>query len=138
MIELYETASWATSELGVPVFVGTPLEPLGDPSLLDHAGRFETSQLLAVRPDLVRMEDLPDDTVSLVDAVLGEHPRLGSAAEGEQLFARALDSWAEWLEDSTGLGMYYQRAIDQYDDYRTQFYRESWEQAIADWWASKG
>ncbi|HBY96748.1 MAG TPA: hypothetical protein DEP84_22845, partial [Chloroflexi bacterium] len=54
---LIEAAEGALTR-GLLVLAAPPLALLGDPALLDHAARWETSQLLALRPDLVRLERL--------------------------------------------------------------------------------
>ena len=133
MIELYEAARRAKG----PVFVATPLEPLGDPSLLDHAGESEAAQMLAIRPDLVFADRFPSEIIAGRDAVLGSSPGSATAEFGQELLARGLDAWANWLSADKELGPHYEAAIDQYAEYRARYFRTSWEQAILDWWATK-
>ena len=47
----------------------------------DHAGANETSLMLALHPELVRMERLPRDPHVWPEAVLGEDPRAHASAE---------------------------------------------------------
>ena len=132
-IELYEAAMRGMEDNpDVRIFAAAPLEPLGEDALLDHAGRIETAMTLAIRPDLVRLDDY-DGT-----GTLGEDPRPATAEEGERLFARGLEGWIEWLEnDRTSLGRWYGRRFDAYEGYVDRYYRGSWEDAIQAWWAER-
>lgn len=132
--ELYELARHAP----IPTYVGTPLEPLGDDDLLDHAAAIETSQLLAVQPELVRLGSLPAVLRSTSSAVLGKDPRHGSAELGAQLLESGLAAWQNWLAASPlELDAHYSERMQTLAPYRDAFYRTSWEQAILDWWKSK-
>lgn len=51
----------------------------------DHAGATETSQLLALRPELVQMERLTDDSVRSHYYAAGDTAPLSSAALGEEI-----------------------------------------------------
>lgn len=132
-IEMYEAAMRGMEDHpSVRVFAAAPLEPIGDDALLDHAGRIEASLLLAVRPDLVRL-DAADGT-----GVLGEDPRGATAAEGEALFARGLDAWTSWIEsDRATLGRWYGARFDAYQPYVDAYYQGSWEDAIQAWWTER-
>lgn len=136
MVELYRAAFEMLPKLRV--FVATPLEPLAEEGTLDHAARYETSQLLAIRPDLVQMNRVPMVPQPRRDAILGQSPRHASAAEGEELFQRALAAWQVWLKDDIdALAEHYKKAEAGYQDYIDRYYKTSWEQAIQDWWATK-
>lgn len=137
MVELYRAARELSPE--ILVFAATPLEPLGDDGLLDHAGFSEAAQLLAIRPDLVELEALPSELAVDQHAVLGPHPAGASAERGEALFARGLGAWTEWLASATpeALDAHYERAEAQYASYVQTYFRESWEQAIRDWWEAR-
>lgn len=138
LIELFEAAMRGMDDHeGVRILAGTPLQPLESPSLLDHAGRYETSQLLALRPDLVWTSELPRQIVPRSDAVLGEDPRLGTAEEGTLLFERGLDAWSAWWRDATpaALEETYKRRFDELQPYVDAYYEGSWEEAIQKWWA---
>lgn len=137
MVELYEASIRAIDRYLRPVFTATPLEPIGEAALLDHAGSSETSQMLFLDPVLVNLAGLPETLSPTEHAVLGLHPELGSAERGQELLVRGLDAWVEWIESDPDLPTHYGHAIAQYDEYRTRFYETSWEQAIRDWWATK-
>lgn len=51
----------------------------------DHAGRNETSILMAVAPDLVDLDRLPSEGDCPSIGVYGEHPRASTSAYGEEL-----------------------------------------------------
>ncbi len=137
--ELFDGAMAAMGGEGFRVFAATPLAVLANDDLLDHAGEHETSQLLALRPDLVRLNELGSEIQPTRDGILGDHPGNGSAAEGERLFASALDAWAVWFDLATpaSLRNVYEGWQVDLQPYRDKFYKESWEQAITDWWATK-
>lgn len=144
-LELVDAAEGALAAGGPLVLAGTPLALLGDADLLDHAGRWETSQLQALRPELVHLDRLPAGSLPGPDqvAVLGQDPRLASAEQGQALFNRALVAWQDWIErlrqdgDPAPLRQLYAERRAAYADYVRRFYRESWEQAIRDWWRTK-
>ena len=56
----------------------------------DHAGRNETSILLAVRPELVELGRLPQSLEERPLGVIGQDPRQSTAAEGEESIERTL------------------------------------------------
>lgn len=58
-------------------------------SQVDHAGRNETSLVLAARPELVRLDALPADRQEWPQGVAGEDPRDARANLGER-----------WLDDA--------------------------------------
>ncbi len=139
MLELYDAAERAGAA-GCAVLAATPLEPLGDPDLLDHAGRIETSLLLALHPDLVALERYRPGPAREV-AVLGADPREGSAEEGERLLGFGLDAWAAWiaaaLDGSLDLGAHYAARRGWYAGYRERFAPDGdWEAGIDRWWRS--
>lgn len=51
----------------------------------DHAATNETSIMMAVRPDLVKMKNLPADTATWPLGVLGRDPRYASRKYGKQI-----------------------------------------------------
>jgi len=136
--ELYDLAAKFTND-SLRVFTATPLQPLNDDQLLDHAGEHETSQLLAIRPDLVRTEALPDKLDPKAQSVLGEHPRKGNKESGTRLLEAGLMAWQAWLSAATAESLLatYNDGQISLEGYRSQFFKSSWEQAIQDWWASK-
>jgi creatinine amidohydrolase len=143
-LELYGAALEAMRvHADLLVLAATPLELLGDPDYLDHAGRWETAQLLAVRPDLVHLERLPEMAGPKDVAVLGEDPRRATREEGEALIARALDAWVAWVDrllrerDRRPLVELYARRSAAYEEYARRYYSGSWEEAIRKWWADR-
>lgn len=140
MVEVYRAATEVMAKTGVKIYAATPLEPLGDPDLLDHAGRVEASLLLHIRPDLVDLATLPDVIKPHAHAVLGEHPRDATAEEGAALLTKGLEAWCGWLEAENSiesLTNHYEDATALYDEYTARFYNTSWQQAITDWWKMK-
>ena len=143
---LTEVAETFTRSESSWVLAGTPLSLLEEPELLDHAGRYETSQLLALRPDLVELDalepdDLPDPHRS---AVLGGDPREATAVEGEELIALGVQAWTDWIDrlvasdDPAPLFDLYERRRRSYQSYVDRYYEGSWEAAIQDWWEQAG
>ncbi len=63
----------------------------------DHAALIETSLMLAVRPDLVDMAQLPQDRAIWPTGVGGEDPRDASAGHGEAQIAGTLQALGEKL-----------------------------------------
>ncbi len=145
-IALMDAAEVAIRAGAPVVLAGSPLALLEDPALLDHAGKWEASQLQFLRPDLVRLERLPEGALpsSRESGVLGDDPRHASAAQGERLFERALQKWSAWIETlleeegTPALLDLYSRRRGWYADYVRRYYRDSWEQAIEDWWREAG
>ncbi len=138
-VELYRAAMRAMNRYGgFLVFAASPLERLDDDCLLDHAGRYETSQLLAMRPELVCLDRL-DSLDPHRSAILGEDPRRASADEGEQLIGKALEAWKEWLatDSRDGLLAFYEERIEAFRPYMDKYYKGSWEEALNTWWENK-
>ena len=76
-------------------------------------------------------------------AVLGEDPRLASAAEGQKLLEDAVVGIVQWVEQmrqadgSAFLEALYARRIAGYAGYADAFLQTSWEQALNDWWRQR-
>jgi creatinine amidohydrolase len=144
-IELYQAALRAMdTHRGYRVLAATPLEPLGDPDLLDHAGKWEAAQLLAIRPELVNLAALPEGERDAREiAVLGEDPRRANAEMGREILEKALRTWTEWIdeiarsEDTAFLRDFYERRKRDYQPYVRTYFTDSWEQAILDWWLTR-
>jgi creatinine amidohydrolase len=81
---------------GLRVIAASPLELMLSDELLDHAGRQEAAQLLAVRPELVRL-DLYEDGQASRNALLGEDPRTATAEYGERLLQDGVEAWKNAL-----------------------------------------
>ena len=143
-IVLAEVADQVSSG-GPLVLAGTPLALLGDPGLLDHAGRWETSQLLHFRPDLVDLAALPAGSPAPLNrsAVLGDDPRQGSAELGQQVVERAITAWERWIErllvsnDLTALHQLYSSRKAAYQPFVDRYFKGSWEAAIEAWWGER-
>jgi len=141
LIEMLEGALRAMDDYpGIRVFAASPLQRLSRPDLLDHAARYETSQLLALRPDLVEVDGLPETLSTREHCVLGEDPRTGTAAEGEELTQLGVDSWQAWITGATteSLRQDYKEAFDDLESYTEQFFTGSWDEALLQWWEAKG
>lgn len=143
MVELQSMALAAMAEdPKLAVLAATPLEVLERDELLDHAARIETSQLMALRPDLVRLDRLAKGGAAET-AVLGESPGGSSAEEGESLLVEAFGQWEALLREvlSTGdtsvLRDFTTRRVSANDAYVERFYRGSWEDAIERWWRDR-
>ncbi len=65
---------------------------------LDHAGRNETSILMAADPDLVDLSRLPQDPSTWPQGVAGDDPRLASAEYGETLLGATVALIGERLD----------------------------------------
>ncbi len=139
---LMDAAEAALSESGLLVLAAPPLALLGE-EYLDHAARWETSQLLALRPDLVRLEWLDD--VGVTDArqapartaVLGEDPReTATPAQGEAILNEALEAWVQRLDDLSAawLTEFYRRRRAAYNSWLERYFRGDWEAALETWW----
>jgi creatinine amidohydrolase len=140
-VEMSEAALRAMDDHeGLQVFSGAPLELLADFDLLDHAAHFETSQLLAIRPDLVHLEHIEEGASSHESAVIGDRPSRGNALEGEALLEAGLNAWLAWIQDGSieRLEAHHKGVFDRYADYMDKYYQGSWEDAIQAWWAEKG
>ena len=143
-IELYRAAMAAMrARADFYVLAAAPLELLGKPEYLDHAARWETAQLMAVRPDLVHLDKFPGMLGARQVAVLGDDPRLATPEDGEAITNEALSAWAQWIDrmlrdrDQRPLFDWYAQCMAAYQDYLNRFYSGSWEEAIQKWWATK-
>lgn len=143
---LTEVAEAASQGGGPLVLAGSPLALMGEPSLLDHAGRWETSQLLAIRPELVKLDALPRGRLPPPSqaAVLGEDPRKASAEQGQAIIRRALEAWSGWIDrlirgdNHEALFELYAERRAGYQDYLDQYFAGSWDDAIQAWWQELG
>ena len=65
----------------------------------DHAAANETSLVMALRPDLVQMDNLPKDSWPM--AVSGKDPRINASRQvGDQAIARNLDRMDKILREA--------------------------------------
>ena len=142
-IELMKAALLAFERHNLLVLTLPPAAVVNE-DYLDHAGRWETAQTLALRPDLVRLERLgPAPLHPREWAVLGEDPRTASAADGQKLLDDAVTGIAGWVarlqqpDAIEQLRGWYERRIAGYAGYADAFLRTSWEQALNDWWRQR-
>jgi creatinine amidohydrolase len=138
LVELYEAA---TAFIGAELYViaAAPLEVIEDDSLLDHGGRWETAQLLAHRPELVDMTSLNGQLTPKKSGIIGEDPRCAKPEEAKQLMDRALDVWANWVQqpDIRAIERFYVRRIKVLSGYLEEYAALSWEQAMKEWWSAQ-
>lgn len=94
---------------------------LGDPTCVDHAARIETSWMLALEPDLVRINRLSDDPGASHLGIYGPNPRFTASADfGEQQLAAAAQLLAARTRELLSGGH-----VDPLADLRT-FVKYSW------------
>lgn len=141
---MIDAAEHAIDKHGLLVLVSPPLALIGE-QYLDHAGRWETAQLLASRPDLVESRALlralrehPAGHIADL-GILGEPPMSATAAGGEIVIEQALDavdSWAARLlaGDIEPLHAFYARRRSEYRGFVERYFRGSYEDAAAAWW----
>lgn len=93
----------------------------GEPTSVDHAAMVETSWMLALEPELVRLDRLQDDPAASHPGVYGPNPRFtASEAFGRAQIAAAAELLAERASDLLG-----GRTVDELADLRT-FVRHGW------------
>ena len=85
---------------GFDVWALTEIECLNGEMPANHAARGETSLQLALQPELVQLEKLPQDRLTTLetDGVWGEDPRLATAAEGNRIITAFVQNAAPVLE----------------------------------------
>jgi creatinine amidohydrolase len=72
----------------------------GEPTTVDHAARIETSWMLALEPDLVKLDRLADDPDAVQAGIYGRNPRFTASAEfGERQLAAGAQLLAARAED---------------------------------------
>jgi creatinine amidohydrolase len=142
-IELMKIALAMYEKSGLQVLTLPPAAVVNE-DYLDHAGRWETAQTLALRPDLVRLDQLGDAPLHPREwAVLGEDPRLASAHDGQQVLDGAVDGIVAWVAQMqqpggmAALHAWYHGRIAGYAGYADSFFKTSWEQALTDWWRQR-
>lgn len=138
---LMDAAEDAISHHGLLTLALPPLA-LVDEEMLDHAALWETSQLMAVRPQLVRLDALGSEALTPhKHGVIGRDPRgTASAALGERALTMATDSIVRAVEELLETGdsaplfaLYAQRRL-RYQPYVRRYCHSSYEQAMSDWW----
>lgn len=137
LIEWYRGAVRAMDR-GLVVHVATPLEPLGNGDLLDHAGYWEAAQYLALFPENARLDAYDASKTSRHTALLGQDPREATAEVGADILSKALSAWEGWIrQDTASLRTHYAASEAAMSGYVEKFYSGSWEEAIQKWWATK-
>ncbi|MBS1716594.1 MAG: GNAT family N-acetyltransferase [Armatimonadetes bacterium] len=138
--ELYDIADAAmAANSDLLAVAGSPLEPLAMPDLLDHAGSWETAQLMFGKgPGFVRNGTLPPVLEPKRDAVLGDDPRHADIVKTAEYLELAQARWAELLSgNQEAARAFHAGERAELQGYRDRFYKESWQQAIESWWATK-
>lgn len=142
-IELMKLAQATYERSGLKVLTLPPAAMVNE-EYLDHAGRWETAQTLALRPDLVRLDTLGEAPLHPRDwAVLGEDPRLATAQDGQQLLDAAVAgivSCVARMQADDGMTLIndlYTKRMAGYAGYAEQYFQTSWEQALNDWWRQR-
>lgn len=145
---LIEAAEQAIAEHHLLVLATPPLALLSE-DYLDHAGRWETAQLLATRPDLVDLRAL-SQALQLYPAghvadlgILGELPLSATAGSGEVVIEQALAAVTEWVQlllqtgDPAPLLSFYARRRAAYQPFVERYLHESYDDAAAAWWQDR-
>jgi len=145
---LIDAAEHAIAHYGLLVLSLPPMALLGE-EYLDHAGRWETAQLLATRPDLVdlrllirALEQYPAGHVGDL-GILGELPLTATAGSGEVLIEQALDGLTTWVGQLLGSGdpqplhALYARRRSAYQSFVERYFHGSYEEAATVWWADR-
>jgi len=146
---LMEAADAAMRETGAIVLAAPELAVLPDADRLDHAARWETSSLLAIRPDLVRLDRLdevvpPGATDLARFGVLGADPRPSATpALGAATLAEAAAAWAAWVDDLLASGdservrRFHAARRAALQPYVDRYFQGDWQAAIQAWWRDR-
>lgn len=137
---LMQAAEDAMARYNVLVLAVPPLAMV-DEEMLDHAALWETSQLLALRPELVDLDALGAGPLRrAATAVLGQDPRGASASLGERALGVGVEKVASGVaellaqRDPAPLHALYERRRALYRPYLEKYYHGSFEDAIQAWW----
>lgn len=141
-LALMNAAEHAMQKLGLLVLALPPFALIDD-TMLDHAGLWETSLMLALHPALVRLEALgtaPSLTLR-ESGVLGEDPRAtASASVGKQAIAMAVERLSSVIktlmetQDAASLHAFYEKRRIRFRAFVENYDQGSLEQANLDWW----
>ena len=144
---LIDAAERAIEQHGLLVLAAPPLALVGE-EYLDHAGRWETSQLLALRPDLVEsrallraMREHPAGHVADL-GILGELPTSATAAGGEIAIEQALDAIDAWAArllagEVDALRQFHKQRRAEYRGFVERYFHGSYEDAAQAWWSDR-
>lgn len=129
--------------------LATPPMALVNDEYLDHAGRWETAQLLAIHPELVDLRALMHaleihPTGHVADlGILGELPVAATAASGEVVIEQAVSAIDHWVrhvlavDDPQLLYAYYTQRRAVHQDFVETYFQGSYEEAAAAWWQDR-
>lgn len=138
---LMEAAEQALRRFNLLALALPPLA-LVDEEMLDYAGLWETSLLMALRPELVDLDALGTQSLSPQEsAVIGRDPRgLASASMGTTTMELAVERIAHAVEQLLDEGnpaslqaLYEQRRM-RYQSYLERYGQKSLEAAARAWW----
>jgi creatinine amidohydrolase len=140
-IILMETAKYAIREHNLLVLAISPFS-LVDEKMLDHAALWETSLMMTLHPDLVRMEALGKTHLSPdQSAVLGSDPRGRASAS---IGTRALRMSVEHIsratrrllatKDEDSLFVLYESLLRSHQSYIKHYMGDTYEEANRAWW----
>lgn len=145
---LMDAAEQALADHGLLVLATPPLALLGE-DYLDHAGRWETAQLLAIRPELVdlraltqALQQFPAGHVADL-GILGELPLSATAGGGEVAIEQAVEAIAGWVRelleraDPELLRAFYARRRAAYQPFIEQYFHGSYQEAADAWWQNR-
>ncbi len=140
---LIDAAEQALADQRLLVLAVPPLA-LVDDDMLDHGALWESSVLLALRPDLIKMEALGSGPLDqLSSPVLGRDPRgAASASLGNSVLNLALERISGAVErllatgDPAPLHALYARRRERYQSL-TARYGDNLEALTAAWWQGK-
>ena len=145
---LMDAAEAAIERHGLLVLATPPMALVND-EYLDHAGRWETAQLLATHPKLVDQRRLVQELQShpaghIADlGILGELPTEATAGSGEialEQAVEALESWVRQLLQSgepRALQAFYAQRRADYQGFVERYLSGSYEEAAAAWWQDR-
>jgi creatinine amidohydrolase len=88
------------ARIGLKLFGVTPDIQEVWPSQIDHAARNETSLMLALRPELVDLSQLPHDPAIWPQGVTGEDPLQASGEHGRECLAASVVIVRQKLEEA--------------------------------------
>jgi creatinine amidohydrolase len=129
--------------------LATPPMALVSGDYLDHAGRWETAQLLATHPKLVDQRSLQQALAThpaghVADlGILGELPTAATAGSGEVAIEQAVDAIKSWVRrllttsDTHALHEFYGQRRNEYAAFVAQYFNGSYEDAAAAWWSDR-
>jgi creatinine amidohydrolase len=126
--------------------LATPPMALVNEEYLDHAGRWETAQMLATHPEMVDLRQLTRALAEypaghVVDlGILGDLPMSATAGSGEVVIEQAITAISQWVHllletnDPQPLREFYARRRALYQSFVERYFNGSHEDAAAAWW----